>query len=376
MEIKYILLNLVKGNAPILRGLEFVSMLNSRTTAVKYRAILPGNYTKTQKDIIREEFSLSLNTDPNFVVFDHTYGQLINIVQYDGGDYTSYLATFSSNIIETQNKINRHFKYKYIQVKNIYNDESQVLVDSIAFVFSRNPVVIIDLLTINVTIVPYKKIIQNEFHSGNLSISSEDLSTVLEHFTKLRDSAEVEFIPEPSTFLMFPEEYFENSISIPPNISHSKYDGSDSPEGFYLNISGITGLNQPKIALSKGLYTSKSNLYPYQLHRPPSVLSSKGITAQIARAGWGSIWNSIIYAKPFFYLKQDYDDLEIQMNQKWLDQTGWSEKYSDERILEQKLLDYTQKIKEYRAYLLDKFGSLDGTEIIIRHLKEKEIIDF
>lgn len=367
----YVLLNVNSGNAPFLRGLEFLSELNkqSRESNTQFRAILPDIYSPRQKSFVEQDFPEELQQDKQFVLYDPLYGQIMKDILYLGGDYSTYLHSLKEKKTSIEQTLEEHFSQP-IKVTDLSGETQIIEPRNISFVFSRNPIIALPSIpTYLVTIIPFPEILERAKQDNLISFDSNDIQELESLFENVYATARIEFVPEPSTTLLFQrKQHASKVVSIPPNIKKRKYTGTDTPHGLYVNVSGITHLQHNLVDSDLPLYSSFSKEYPQEYHRLPSVLACEGILAQVARAGWGSVWNSIIYETPFLYQPiPQGDDIEIYYNQQIVEKLGIGEEFTGTIELDH-INQMKEQIKAYKQQLIDAYGTLDGNAIMAQEI--------
>ena len=185
------------------------------------------------------------------------------------------------------------------------------------------------------------------------------------------------FIPEINPFSYTSIKRLKREISVPP-LSHMLENYENIPKSIYYNISGATDRQNEEIIRA----VKKTDLQIYKateaigpgIPAHPSIVFNKNCIAQLARAGWGTLWMGQLAEKPIIAPPfKENDDPEIYYNIKTVEKFGLGvifDKLTAKIIAD--ALTKVDRIKRLNRKLLKKFGTLDGLSYVANQIRERE----
>ena len=159
---------------------------------------------------------------------------------------------------------------------------------------------------------------------------------------------------------------YYDEILVPPIAPPPAPNNDEIEKGIFVTITGIPGLErlyQDAKRLGLKLYSNDTDAVPGSTYMSPHVISNKNIVCQFARAGWSSIWISMISGTPLVVPDFDgNDDPEIYFNNKSVEDLGLGIVYRGQGLEE--ILEHVSCMKasceNIKRQILNKWGTLDG----------------
>jgi hypothetical protein len=183
------------------------------------------------------------------------------------------------------------------------------------------------------------------------------------------------FLPEITTFSYTSIEKLPQEISTPP-LTHRLRNDEQLPRSIYYNLSGASGEQDRDIIRA----VQQTNLQLYRapetdgpgLPAGPSIIFNTNCLAQVARAGWGTIWMCQLAEKPIIAPKfRENDEPEVFHNLRTIEKFGLGVVFQS---LIPEVIDSAvskiDSIKDLNRQLLRKFGTLDGLQFVAGKIRE------
>ena len=379
--MKYIILNFSYGYGPFLRALEVAVALNNlREQAGKERLpiIMPWVYGNKQKEIIIQDFGRVLKNYPEEIFFDNKLGEYLKDIFYSNGDFWSYSESYLLKFWDIEQKVKDHFSKGFTVVSFDGNIERDIIKNDIVLEIARAPRLFFG--------INYSIYFSFGYLSDIFGVVMEDrhfyryidlISRLKSHFKNLEDKYNYHFIAYPGT-MSGRKNYIParpTEILTPPHISDKKCHESvfDNRRAVYVNLSGIDKALLLDDFGGMCVCTNRPDKIKNALGSPPSVLERDNFIGQIARSGWGAIWTSVVYEKPFFFFPYDFsDDPEIMLNNKLISELGIGAPYNKTNLSDKNLMQNLQSnLKKLKIELMEKFGHIYGDQYIAKYTYDK-----
>ncbi|MEK7074552.1 MAG: hypothetical protein AAB968_02195, partial [Patescibacteria group bacterium] len=169
---------------------------------------------------------------------------------------------------------------------------------------------------------------------------------------------------------------YNDEILVPPIAPPPQLNNEEIEKGIFVTITGIPGLErlyQDARRLGLKLYSNDMEAVPGSIYMSPHVIPNKNIICQFARAGWSSIWISMISGTPLVVPDFDsHDDPEIYFNNKSVEELGLGIVYRGQAL--EKILEQAPRIKKscenVKKQILEKWGTLDGNRYCAKMFAE------
>lgn len=366
---KYIVTNFAYGTGPYLRTTELALAFNdeSERRGKKHLGIIvPWVYGEKQKRIMLEEFSG--NTAEIFL--DEELGRILKSVFYGDNSYEDALAGWIKNAKALSAEAHAYLSGK-IKVVSLAGEEREIDGTDIILEINRSPRIRYDIAPSYFTTFGYIAEILN----GVRAVSMEKISVsrdLLEKGIDVADwvelGAKIHAVAYPATF-SWNKDYeprYETEILTPPISRLYPQDNTILEPGIFLTITGIPGLErlyQDARRLGLKLYSNDTKAVSDSIRALPRVIPNKNIIFQFARAGWGSVWLSMISGTPLVVPDFDpKDDPEIYFNNIAIENLGIGVIYRGQKLEE--ILQQTEALKKNCQAICDKiisrWGTLDG----------------
>ncbi|MDP7069044.1 MAG: hypothetical protein QF815_00830 [Candidatus Peribacteraceae bacterium] len=317
------------GNGPYLRTTELALAVSAKIETPA-KIVVPLLYGDTQKRIMQEEFG-----DQPKIILDEVYGEILKPIFFDGISFESFLQSWIETVDQVSADVQTHLESTY---------ENPVME------IARAPLVQTGISPAYCTLFArLSEIWEQSIGIEEIDIDNQILKNAAIKMRELEDSYALRMICEPGTF--------EGENMIPPTATKHQLIDVQEP-GIYVSVSGIAGGSEA-IDTTHKIYT---NAKPDETS--PSCLGSNNILAQVARAGWGAIWKSLLTETPLFVMPySNHDDPEIYFNIKKVQELGIGTLYGEQPI-DTLLVDTSemrQKLSTYKDSLEKKYGTLDGS---------------
>lgn len=388
------------GNGPYSRTVDLGLAINNILKEKKedpLSIIVPLVYGDRQKNIMLEDFGDIIKNNPNLILFDETYGEILNKLFFKTGHYKENLELLLEKQPELEEQLNNHLSGKF-KVKNFGGDEIEVYRDDIAFEISHNPRVATHFAkSYYTTIAFFSEILRKAAKESSLidGPNAFDKKLLLEVAEKIADKIEndkkMHFMPEPFVFSYDSNrKRLRGEIFTPPFIHLQPVNTEDIKEGMYVMVTGIDGL----MDLFKGVKDFGQELYcpPFvniegvgpENKKHPNFVFNRNIDYQFARTGWSTVWWSLMSKTPLIAPKYTKgDDPEIYFNELSVSQLGLAVIFDSSRIPRETLQDANflrPNLENVNELLNQNYGKVDGmdytADIIVRDLMGADISKF
>lgn len=364
---EFIVTNFAYGTGPYLRTTELAIAFNEELEKRghdRFRIIVPLVYGNKQKRIMSEEFSAHTAKYPREIVFDEKLGGLLKKIFYDGNSpYEYYLDKWLKTVKPISFEIKKYLTDKYG--------------DSIKAELNRSPRVSYNIAPSYFTSFGYiGEILEETRKIGGLGISPRVLDLSIEKINSIEKKQKLHCLAFPGTFSYsgdrkpryLTEKEVPPLVTPPPlNLEDKKID-----KGIFVTVSGIPGLEKMYSVASKlnsKIYSNNPHAIPGSIKVSPKIIASKKIILHFARAGWNSVWLSLMSGTPLVLPEFDpSDDPEIYFNSLAIKKLGIGVVYNGQTT--ESLLEECEgkknKILAVKKKIFDRWSIFDGTKYCAR----------
>lgn len=326
------------GNAPYLQSLGIALAVNDILDEPR-QIVMPLIYEERQRRITEDEYGTDL-----LIIFDAELGQLYQQLLYKGNGYEAYLKHWLNNVDNVSTAAQAHIQTMYPNVECEIARSPQLKLNqerSYCSLFARQSTILHRA----------KDIPETKLDPELLEACSQKFAELEKQFTQC-------FITQPGTFA----EVETGDIAIPLTMSATKATADVPSISAYVTVSGIPHLSL-HTEWSLPLYTNDANRLTGATEASPHILNHPNIAVHFARAGWGSVWASLLSETPLVTPSWDTsDDPEIYYNIERLKELGLCLVYSTQP--ETEILQWAKEVKPtYAAYkkaLEEEYGTLSG----------------
>ncbi len=357
-RMRSIVLNPSYGNSPYLRSGE-IALEVRRLLGEDLMVVMPHIYGENQERIVREQFGADVP-----IVLDREFGEILRRVSFDGVSYTAFLEHWLATVDVASKTARDYLRATYDIVMEI----------------GRAPFLDLDIHPAFATSwTRTSRILRRAAEEPAITIDRALIQRAVDRMEQLEGRKDRHFVTMPGTF-----DPGEEDIATPLTMRPPTCDREDLREGIYVTVSGIPGAASIRSMAERfpgELYASDASKLPGAIQAPPNVLAHPAITWHLARAGWGSIWLSLLAAKPLAVPPYEADeDPEIFFNIRRIQELGIGIVYMGQPLAE--LLAEAPRMRgrmaELRKILQERFGTLDGigyaARKIVEDLLQKDIV--
>ncbi len=368
------------GNGPYLRITELAIQIKNMLKE-DIAIIVPNIYGEKQKRILKNV--ISEREFPN-VYLDSYFGELLNELNYEGGDYLERLEKIVSSQKKLEDKLRAHISNGFIATSLSGKDKVFKMQD-LLFEINHNPILHTGLESYSTTIGKFSEILKETKKlqkSGEFSKLYEEklLEKCIGIAKNLESKQKVIYIPQPSTFSYKENKKKKNEIYTPPFLHVFDCGKKDVDLSVYVIVSGVKYTKDNSLFLKTIKYFKNLS---YTIYCPPNsslegtspalpeTIAHENVVAVVARAGWSSVWSALFCEKPIITYYDEEDDPEIRLNIKTLEKLNLGIVIRNDKQLkniEEQINEIKPKIKNYKERLIKKFGKLDGIEYIAEHI--------
>ena len=369
--MKYVVTNFAYGTGPYLRTTELALSINNelqKRGRERLGIVVPLVYSERQLEVMREEFS----DHADEIFLDESLGKLLGSIFYKDERYEEMLARWIENAKSVSEKVHAHLSGTF-SVASLSGEKKMVKGSDILFEINRSPRIRYDIGPSYFTTFAYVEDILGralKAPKGGIAVSQDLLEKGKEIARFVEEKQTMRAVAYPATFSW--EEphtkHFPGEILAPPISRVYPANTESLSPGIFVTITGIPGLERlykDAERLGLKLYSNDTNGVPESTRALPHVIPNKNIVFQFARAGWSSIWLSMISGTPLVVPEYDpTDDPEIYFNNHAVEQLGIGVVYRGQKL--EQVLHETARLRENSKDLsenvLAKFGTLDGNQ--------------
>lgn len=366
-----IVTNFAYGTGPYLRSTELAIAFNDEWEQAGYERlgiVVPWVYGEQQKRVMLEEFGAYENEHPGQILLDRELGSLLRSVFYADSAYERALEKWIMLAQSVSEKANKHLSGS-LAVETLAGERREVNGKDIRIELSRCPRIRYDVAPSYFFSFAYVgDILQRAEEIREIAVDKE----LLKRGVKIADAVEtvqrMRCMAYPATFAYLGEKEprYADEILVPPLVSPQKSNGDAIGQGIFVTITGIPGLERlyaDAKRLGIRLYSNDPPQLPGSIKALPSIIPNQKILFQFARAGWSSIWISMMSGTPLVVPAYDAkDDPEIYFNNRSVEELQLGVIYRGQTI--ETILKESSRIKasyeRMRKEILNRWGTLDG----------------
>jgi hypothetical protein len=369
---RYIVANFAYGTGPYLRttelGIAFNDELEKRGRR-RMGIIVPWVYGEKQKRVMREEFARHAGVYPHEILLDKKLGAYLKTFFYGDNSYREALANWVETEHSLSPKISKHLSGS-IDLETLYAEKVVLSGKDIKVELSRSPRLSFGIRPAYFTSFAYVgEILERARGVGQIAVSEALLEEGIAVANRVEREQTLRCIAYPATFSFIegsPGRY-AGEILTPPIISTFGPNQDDFHPGIFVTVTGIPGLERlyaDAKRLGLRLYSNDTDALPAGgVYASPRAIPNKNMVLQFARAGWSSIWISMMCGTPLVVPDYDpKDDPEIYFNNLSVEALGLGVIYRGQALGD--ILREAGRIKEsYKKInreILDRWGTLDG----------------
>ncbi|OHA42099.1 MAG: hypothetical protein A3H68_03280 [Candidatus Taylorbacteria bacterium RIFCSPLOWO2_02_FULL_46_40] len=375
---KFIVLNFAYGTGPYLRCLDLALAFNQELQVrgrERLGIIVPWVYGEKQKSIICQEFFAHDKRYPGEILFDRRLGSILKSVFYSGSKYEKVLEKWASNVRVISAKANRHLS-GVLDLETIIGEKVRIKGENIVVELSRSPRIRYEVAPAYFTSFGYLGEILER--SRNVRKGLIDVKpSLLKEGSKAADWVEGSYrlhcLSYPATFTSLnlslgddSKRYYKDEIIVPPIGPTPKLNEKIIAPGIFVTISGVSGLKRlykEAKKLGVAIYSNDVKSALGSIRSLPDLISNNNIIFQFARAGWSSVWLSMIVGTPLVVPSFDpKDDPEIYWNNKAVEELGIGIVYRGQCFdkLMGQVVGIRRKQVAIKERILKKWGTLNG----------------
>jgi hypothetical protein len=380
---KFGVTNFAYGTGPYLRTTELLIAFNDeleKRGQPRLSFIVPWVYGEKQRRIMLEEFEEHATKHPEEIFLDVKLGELLRSVFYGDNTYEESLRKWVVSVDEVSEKAHEHLS-GVLTIETLFGDAKEIDGRGIVIELNRSPRLRYNVAPAYSTTFGHIAEILDAIQEVDTSDIAVDRDFAKEG-ARLADSIErsqrMHCIAYPATFSGLGNyvSRYPNTHMVPPITSLPPESTEDFPEGIFVTVTGIPGLErlyEEALALGLKLYSNDTDAVLGSEKKLPHVVPNKNILFQFARAGWGSIWLSMLSGTPIVVPDFDpTDDPEIYFNNKIIEELGIGIIYRGQSLAD--ILVARESVQEnsrrMREELLERWGTLTGNEICAKIVVE------
>ena len=374
-----IVTNIAYGTGPYLRVTDLAIAVNDemeRRGIPRMRIIVPWVYADKQVRVMREEFSSHEEQYPGEIVLDPELGRLLKIVFYADSSYREALEQWVGRVKEVSSRAHAHLESSFSGI-DLSGRTHRIEGKNIAMELSRSPRVRYDVGPAYFTSFAYiAEILEHARGVREIAVPFDLLEQGIVVANWVEAAQKVRCLAYPATFSYRADSdhvpRYAGEIMVPPIAPPpSEHHDSIAP-GIFVTVTGIPGLErlyQDARRLGLCIYSNDTDAVPGSILASPHIIPNKNILFQFARAGWSSVWLSMISGTPLVVPHFDpEDDPEIYFNNTSVDALQLGLIYRGEPLEE--LLERRHIVQEscgrMKQEIMRRWGTLDGNKYSAR----------
>ncbi len=419
----FIVTNFAYGTGPYLRTTDLAIAFNDELEIAGYKRmgiIVPWVYGEKQKRVMLEEFSEHEKKYPGEIMLDKKLGELLCSIFYADSTYEEALSAWVKNYREVSLHAYQHLSFD-VEVETFGGEKRIIDGTKIAVELSRSPRLRYNVAPSYVTsFANVADILERAQAIPEIAVDHELLKQGVKAAEWVERNQKMRCVAWPATFGYLCPNFsdschsresgnpdynkekfgfsrpksgmtemigdmscvdkgrYYDEIFVPPIAPPPQPNNAEIEKGIFVTITGIPGLErlyQDAKRLGLKLYSNDTDAVPESIYMSPHVIPNKNIICQFARAGWSSIWISMISGTPLVVPDFDsHDDPEIYFNNRSVEELGLGIVYRGQPF--EKILEQVPRIKKssenVKKQILDKWGTIDGN----RHCAKMFVDDF
>ncbi|OGZ96924.1 MAG: hypothetical protein A3B34_00955 [Candidatus Sungbacteria bacterium RIFCSPLOWO2_01_FULL_54_21] len=378
--MQYAVANFAYGTGPYLRTTELALAIN-RERAVRglpeLGVIVPWVYGEKQRRIMREAFA---DAPLENVLLDKRLGGMLGTIFYGEHTYEQALRLWVERHDALSGEVRRHLSGE-IAVEDVRGNTRTVRGSDIVIEISRAGRLAYGVAPVYAVAFGYVSEIMDKVRTipqeaialdRELARRAAVLARGVEQSYVFRGRA------HPGTFSYQEDEgrHPDGDTAIPPTIDVTAPHDEDIPEGIYVTVTGIPGLERlyrEAKALGLRLYANDPDAVPGSEWLSPRAVANPRIRLHFARSGWGSVWLSQLTMTPLVAPSYDpHDDPEIYFNNICVEKLGLGVLYRGQPLAD--ILAHAERLRPrvaaLNAALAARFGTLDGNSYAARRITD------
>ena len=375
----YIVLNFAYGTGPYLRTTDLAIAFNKELAQrgqARLGIIVPWVYGDKQKKVMLEEFAGHEKKYPGEILLDKKLGAILKSIFYGDSTYEAALKKW----VKTARVISAKAK-KYLagnlELETLAGERKTAKGGDIVVELARSPRLRFDTAPAYFTSFCYLgEVLEKALGEkrGAIAAKKELLKAGAQLADWAEDNYKIHCLSYPATFsaldFSFNNDHrrrYCDEIIVPPIGPVPKLNNEKIKFGIFVTITGIPGLERlyaEARALGIALYCNDVKSVKGSIRALPHLISNNNIIFQFARAGWSSIWLSMIVSTPLVVPAFDSkDDPEIYFNNQAVEALGIGIVYHGEplKLLIEKAGAIRRKQAALKERIMKKWGTLDGT---------------
>lgn len=343
MGKQYIVTNFAYGTGPYLMTTKLAVAFNDELAKAgheRFGIIVPWIYGEKQKKIMAEEVS------DKDLIFDEELGNILRGAFYGNETFEAYLQRWTENFQKISQSANSYLLSNY---------GKDIVVE-----LNRSPRVLYGVAPAYSTSFSHlSQIFEKSLTAKDISIKTSLLESAKKCTLEIEQKQNLHAIAYPGTFSYRDyQSKYKNEVLVPPLSRVPEKNEDEIESGIYVYLTGIPGLER----LYEEARKFGVRVYTNETHSP-RIIPNKNILFHFARAGWASVWYSLLSGTPLVIPIFDAkDDPEIYFNNLAIEEMGIAVIYRGQSFEE--MLKELEKVKkrsgELRGEILNKFGTMDG----------------
>lgn len=373
MDERIFVTNFAYGTGPYLRTTDLAIAVNNELEKAGHgrcRILVPWVYGSRQKTVMLEEFGMHNEKYHGEILLDAQLGGLLRSVFYTGtrsyeDALRRWVATCRDVSLAAREHLSGHIRAETLTGERVTIDGSRIIAE-----LSRSPRISYDIAPSYFTSFAYVgEILERAQEEKGILVDRKLLEKGVEAARWVEENHRFHCIAYPATFAYFGNEQdqrYPAEILVPPIAPPPAPNDEKVELGIFVTITGIPGLERlyaDAARLGLHLFSNDTDAVPGSARMSPRVIPNKNIAFQFARAGWSSIWISMISGTPLVVPDFDpHDDPEIFFNNRSVEKLGLGMVYRGESLEE--ILKRSDELKKSMARMKDevlhRFGTVDG----------------
>ena len=378
---QFIVTNFAYGTGPYLRTTDLAIAFNDELEKAgreRMGIIVPWVYGAKQKRVMLEEFGEHEKKYPGEILLDLKLGEMLRSIFYADCTYEEALAAWVKNYREVSMEAYHHLSFEF-EVETLSGEKRKVDGTKIRVELSRSPRVRYHVAPAYVsTFANIADILEQAQLIPEIAVDRELLKKGVAAAEWVEKNPKMRCIAWPATFspIKHIKPRYKDEILVPPIAPPPQPNDEKIEKGIFVTITGIPGLErlyQDAKRLGLKIYSNDTDAVLGSVHALPHIIPNKNIVLQFARAGWSSIWISMISGTPLVVPDFDsHDDPEIYFNNRSVENLGLGIIYHGQPLEE--ILTQSEEIKKssaaVRQQILDRWGTLDGNRFCAKMFVE------
>ena len=369
---KFIVTNFAYGTGPYLRTVDLAIAFNEeleKAGHARMDILVPLVYAERQRRVMEEAFGAHDRKYPGEILLDSKLGALLNSVFYIGNrSYETALGQWVRTYRTVSQEAHEHLSGS-ITAETLGGEKIIVSGKDIAVELNRSPRIRYDVAPAYFTSFAYiAEILERAESVPAITVDRDLLRQGVAIARWVEERQRIHCIAYPATFAYLGDAYaprYPDEILTPPIAPLPPANDEAIEPGIFVTITGIPGLERLYADAKRLGLKLYSNELATSIHALPHIISNNRISFHFARAGWSSIWISMISGTPLVVPGFDpYDDPEIYFNNKSVEELELGVVYRGQP-LEEILASRDRIRKSYekmRAEILRRWGTLDGNQ--------------